>query len=305
MYCIMRTEKRKRTDITGIQKENTRTATEYNNKIEPGMDIFNVSLVQSDNWMQDIQQEIDRAGAHTRSNSVVALDTIYTASPQFFQGKTNAENDQFFRDCLEFHQRKFGHVISAVVHYDESTPHMHIISVPLTKDGRLSARDVIGNRTKMRQTQTEFFEQVGRGYGLERGVQMDGPEKAEHITAQEHRLREVQQETQRELDRLGAVSHREQTERERARRLRRQADEQQAENSRLRATESQIRGDIERQQRIAGQLAEMNQRARREFAQTKKQTEQMQKQVELVKNFLTIAEQRQLDELYKGNELER
>lgn len=71
------------------------------------------------------------------------------------------------------------------------------------------------------------------------------------------------------------------------------------------ATESQIRGDIERQQRIAGQLAEMNQRARREFAQTKKQTEQMQKQVELVKNFLTIAEQRQLDELYKGNELER
>ena len=49
----------------------------------------------------------------------------------------------------------------------------------------------------------------------------------------------------------------------------------------------------------------MNQRARREFAQTKKQTEQMQKQVELVKNFLTIAEQRQLDELYKSNELER
>ena len=42
----------------------------------------------------------------------------------------------------------------------------------------------------------------------------------------------------------------------------------------------------------------MNQRARREFAQTKRQTEQ-------VKDFLTIAEQRQLDELYKGDELER
>lgn len=305
MYCIMRIEKRKRQDIGGLQRENNRTATEYNNQVQPGMDILNVDLLHSDNWMQDIQQEIDRAGAHTRSNSVVALDTIYTASPQFFQGKTNAENDKFFEDCLRFHQQRFGHVISAVIHYDETTAHMHVISVPLTRDGRLSARDVVGNRTHMRHLQSQFYEQVGRGYGLERGVQQDGPEKAQHITAQEHRLREVQQETQRELDRLGAVSHREQTERERARRLRRQADEQQAENSRLRATESQIRGDIERQQRIAGQLEEMNQRARREFAQTKKQTEQMQKQVELVKNFLTIAEQRQLDELYKSNELER
>jgi hypothetical protein len=298
MYCIMRIEKRKRQDIGGLQKEATRTATEYNNRVEPGMDILNVSLVQSDNWMQDIQQEIDRAGAHTRSNSVVALDTIYTASPEFFQGKTNAENDKFFEDCLRFHQRKFGHVISAVIHYDETTAHMHVISVPLTKDGRLSARDVIGNRTQMRRAQTEFYEQVGRGYGLERGVQQDGPEKREHITAQEHRLREVRQETQRELNTLGAISHREQTERERVKRLRRQADEQQAENSRLRAVESQVQDDITKQQRIARQLAEMNQRARREFAQAKRQTEQ-------VKDFLTIAEQRQLDELYKGGELER
>jgi hypothetical protein len=305
MYCIMRTEKRKRQDIGGLQRENNRTATEYNNQVQPGMDILNVDLLHSDNWMQDIQQEIDRAGARTRSNSVVALDTIYTASGDFFKGKSNEENDQFFRDCLEFHQRKFGHVISAVIHYDETTAHMHVISVPLTRDGRLSARDVIGNRTQMRRAQTEFYEQVGRGYGLERGVQQDGPEKAQHITAQEHRLREVQQETQRELDRLGAVSHREQTERERAKRLRRQADEQQAENRRLKATASQIQSETERQQRIARQLAEMNQKARREFAQTKKQIEQMKEQASQVKGFLTIAEQRQLDELYKGDELER
>lgn len=284
MYCIMRTEKRKRTDLSGIQRENDRTATEYNNKVEPGMDVFNVTLKESSNWLQDIGNEIQAAGAKTRSNSVLALDTIYTASPEFFQGKTNAENDKFFQDCLKFHESRFGHIISAVIHYDETTPHLHVISVPLTRDGRLSARDVIGNRAQMRRTQTEFYEQVGKGYGLERGVQQDGPEKREHITAQEHRLREVQQETQRERERAG--------------RLRRQADEQQAENRQLKATAGQIRDDMERQQRIARQLAEMNQRARREFAQTKKQTEQ-------VKDFLTTAEQRQLDELYKGNEQER
>lgn len=298
MYCIMRTEKRKRTDISGIQRENDRTATEYNNRVEPGMDILNVTLKESDNWLQDIDNEIKAAGAKTRSNSVLALDTIYTASPDFFQGKTNQQNDDFFKDCLQFHQEHFGHIISAVIHYDETTAHMHVISVPLTQDGRLSARDVIGNKAKMSKTQDQFFEQVGRGYGLERGIHMDGQEKKQHISAQEHRLREVRQETQRELNTLGAVSHREQTERERVKRLHRQADEQQAENSRLRAVESQIQDDITKQQRIARQLAEMNQRARREFAQTKKQTEQ-------VKDFLTIAEQRQLDELYKGGELER
>lgn len=148
MFCIMRTEKRKKSDLSGIQKENTRTATEYNNKVSPGMDIFNVTLKESNDWLQDINNEIKAAGAKARSNSVLALDTIYTASPQFFQERTNAENDKFFQDCLKFHNEHFGHIISAVVHYDETTPHLHIISVPLTQDGRLSARDVIGNKAK-------------------------------------------------------------------------------------------------------------------------------------------------------------
>lgn len=225
MFCIMRTEKRKRTDITGIQKENTRTATEYNNRVRPGMDIFNVVLKESNNWLQDIDNEIKAAGAKTRSNSVVALDTIYTASPNFFQGKTNQQNDDFFKDCLQFHQEHFGHIISAVIHYDETTPHLHVVSVPLTKDGRLSARDVIGNKSKMSKTQDSFFEQVGRGYGLERGMQIDGQEKKQHISAQEHELREIKQEIAREKEHLEAIEHSEETARTRAQKARQTATE--------------------------------------------------------------------------------
>lgn len=215
MFCIMRTEKRKKSDLGGIQKENTRTATEYNNRVAPGMDIFNVTLKESNNWLQDINREIQAAGAKARSNSVMALDTIYTASPEFFQERTNAENDRFFRDCLKFHESHFGHIISAVVHYDETTPHLHVISVPLTKDGRLSARDVIGNKSKMSKTQDSFFEQVGRGYGLERGIHMDGQEKKEHISAQEHELREIRQKIAREQEHLEAIEHSEETARTR------------------------------------------------------------------------------------------
>lgn len=225
MFCIMRTEKRKRTDITGIQKENTRTATEYNNKVNPGMDVFNVVLKESNNWLQDINNEIKAAGAKARSNSVLALDTIYTASPNFFQGKTNQQNDDFFKDCLQFHQEHFGHIISAVIHYDETTPHLHVVSVPLTKDGRLSARDVIGNKSKMSKTQDSFFEQVGRGYGLERGMQIDGQEKKQHISAQEHELREIKQEIAREKEHLEAIEHSEETARTRAQKARQTATE--------------------------------------------------------------------------------
>lgn len=225
MFCIMRTEKRKRTDLGGIQRENTRTATEYNNKVTPGMDIFNVVLKESSNWLQDINSEIQAAGAKPRSNSVLALDTIYTASPEFFQGKTNEENDKFFRDCLTFHDSHFGHIISAVVHYDETTPHLHIISVPLTQDGRLSARDVIGNKAKMSKTQDNFFEQVGKSYGLERGIHMDGQEKKQHISAQEHTLREIRQQITREQEHLEAIEHSEESARIRAQEFKQKAAE--------------------------------------------------------------------------------
>ena len=301
MFCIMRTEKRKKSDLGGIQKENTRTATEYNNRVAPGMDIFNVTLKESNNWLQDINREIQAAGAKARSNSVMALDTIYTASPEFFQERTNVENDRFFRDCLKFHESHFGHIISAVVHYDETTPHLHVISVPLTKDGRLSAREIVGNRANLSRMQTEFFEQVGRGYGLERGVQMDGQEKKKRITAQEWQLRQTKQEKAKELEELGAIKHSKESARERATRAREQAEQQRAENSRLKAVEGQIRDRMEQEQTTAEQLTELNQKARQELRKTKEQ-------LEALKGYLDKAEQRELQEILEreqdGFELE-
>lgn len=208
MYCIMRMEKRKKQDIAGLQREATRTAAEYNNRVVPGMEIYNQTLQHSDDWLADIQREINAAGAKTRSNSVIGLDVIYTASPEFFKLNNTNIIDQYFKDCLTYHQQRYGHVVSAIIHYDEATPHMHILSVPLTRDGRLSARDIVGGRVQMAHTQDSFFEQVGQRYGLQRGVHMDGPEKRTHISAQENRLRELQAQVQHEERRLEQLQHR-------------------------------------------------------------------------------------------------
>lgn len=306
MFCIMRTEKRKRTDITGIQKENTRTATEYNNKVSPGMDVFNVVLKESNNWLQDINNEIKAAGAKTRSNSVLALDTIYTASPLFFQGKTNQQNDDFFKDCLQFHQEHFGHIISAVIHYDETTPHLHVISVPLTKDGRLSARDVIGNKSKMSKTQDSFFEQVGRGYGLERGLYMDGQEKRQHISAQEHELREIKQAIARGKEELEAIEHSEETARTRAQTARQTATELQKEVEQLQADRKWNHDSLKK---LASERSERSKELKRinnTIRQKQRELEAIKEDVEEVKEYLTEGQQNRLAEIDREwNDAER
>lgn len=304
MFCIMRTEKRKKSDLSGIQKENTRTATEYNNKVSPGMDIFNVVLKESNNWLQDINKEIQAAGAKARSNSVMALDTIYTASPQFFQERTNAENDKFFQDCLKFHENHFGHIISAVVHYDETTPHLHVISVPLTKDGRLSARDVIGNKAKMSKTQDAFFEQVGRGYGLERGIHMDGQEKKQHISAQEHELREIRQKIAREQEHLEAIEHSEETARTRAQEYKKTAAELQKQIQILQEERSKQHKSLllltEAKHKAQKEVKGLNytlQKEKAEFEAITADIKQAGKNLEEISGYLSKAEQNRAQEI--------
>lgn len=307
MFCIMRTEKRKRTDLGGIQKENLRTATEYNNKVAPGMDVFNVVLKESNNWLQDINKEIQAAGARTRSNSVLALDTLYAASPEFFQGKTNAENDKFFQDCLKFHNERFGHIISAVVHYDETTPHMHIISVPLTEDGRLSARDVIGNKAKMSKTQDQFFEQVGKSYGLERGIHMDGQEKKTHISAQEHELREIRQKIARGQEELEAVEHSVETARTRAQTARQTATELQKQVEQLQEERIKQHNSLKMLSASKTDRQKELKKINNNIRQKQHEFEAITRDLEEVKEYLTEGQQNRLAEIdreWDGFELE-
>ena len=70
---------------------------------------------------------------------------------------------------LEQHQSK-ATIISAVVHMDEKTPHMHLCFVPLTEDGRISAKDIMGNKKKLTWWQDEFWKHIVKKFpDLERG----------------------------------------------------------------------------------------------------------------------------------------
>ena len=95
-----------------------------------------------------------------------------TATPEFFKGKKKAEIKTYFQEALNFireHQDPKT-IISAVVHMDEKTPHMHLSFAPLTEDGRLCAKEIVGNKKKLTRWQDRFWEHMVRKYpDLERG----------------------------------------------------------------------------------------------------------------------------------------
>lgn len=100
------------------------------------------------------------------------VEALITASPEFFEKKTPEQVRRFFSHTLAFIQEKQAPetIISAVVHMDEKTPHMHLSFVPLTRDKRLSAKEILGNKKKLTQWQDSFWKYMVDKYPeLERG----------------------------------------------------------------------------------------------------------------------------------------
>ena len=72
--------------------------------------------------------------------------------------------------CRDFILPEPASYISAVVHMDEKTPHMHLCFVPLTADNRLSAKEIVGNKKKLSVWQDKFWAHMVKKYStLERG----------------------------------------------------------------------------------------------------------------------------------------
>ena len=208
MYGIHRTEKRNRSSVYGLQIEANRVPDDhFKGRVFHGSDIDwtktnnNVFLIKNDNWNKTITDTLNKHNIKVRKNSIVMLDSIYTASSEFFENKSKSEIINYFEACLEFHKKIYGkHIISAVIHFDETTHsnniHMHIASIPLIKRSdetySLSARDLMGNRTDYRKKQDEFYSQVSSLYGLERGEVKDHGEIRKHLNKIEYEIQTAQ-----------------------------------------------------------------------------------------------------------------
>ncbi len=104
-----------------------------------------------------------------RKNAVLSYDFLMTASPDFFQDKTEEEIKAWERDSLAWCQETFGkdNVVAAICHRDELTPHIQALIIP-EKDGKLNARYYTGGREKMRALWTGYARKM-KAWGLQRG----------------------------------------------------------------------------------------------------------------------------------------
>ncbi len=121
-------------------------------------------------YLRETNSRIEAAGCRTRKDSVKF--TLITASPEFFKNKRIGEIKAFFQTAVDFLSKKIGkdNIFAAVVHMDERTPHMHLCFTPITEDGRLSAKEIIGNRVQLTKWQDDFFAHMVKSFpDIERG----------------------------------------------------------------------------------------------------------------------------------------
>ena len=174
-YAILRFAKYNGPEISRIEAHNERTKESYasNLNIDPKRTHLNFHLiVPQRKYRAEAEKQIAEAQCRTRSDSVRVVEALITASPAFFEKKSPEQVKAFFADALRFIQSHQSPetIISAVVHMDEKTPHMHLSFVPLTRDKRLSAKEILGNKKKLTQWQDSFWKYMVEKYPeLERG----------------------------------------------------------------------------------------------------------------------------------------
>ncbi len=175
-FAIMRFAKRKGGQVNSLESHNERKKEQY--KSNPDIDLDrtkdNYHIIKpAKSYHAEIKKRIVNAGSKRRKDSVLMVETLITASHEFFENATISERTEYFERAVQFIKDEIGekNIIAATVHMDERTPHMHICFVPITKDNRLSAKEIIGNQKKLSGWQDRFHNHMSsRWQDFERGI---------------------------------------------------------------------------------------------------------------------------------------
>lgn len=123
-----------------------------------------------------------------RKDAVTHMNVVMTGSHKDMN-KIISEKQlvKWADDNYKFACERFGkeNIVEFAIHLDERTPHIHCVAVPITKDGRLSAKEVMGNREKMTDLQEKYAKAMQK-YDLSRGIKGS---KATHDSVQEYYAR--------------------------------------------------------------------------------------------------------------------
>jgi hypothetical protein len=203
-YAICRVAK-----IKTAQAGAAKTAHNYRQRETPNADTERKPLnheyvnTAERNYWELATERIQEVGAKVRPDSVRGVEVLLTASPEAFKRREDGSQadwhgSKWAEANIAFLKGKFGeeNVVSCTLHQDELTPHFHAVVVPITPDGRLSAKDVFNPKT-LRALQTEYAEAM-KPFGMERGV--------EHSRAKHEVMRHVYGAQERSRSELATLT---------------------------------------------------------------------------------------------------
>ena len=174
-----------------------------------------------ENRTQAIQHRLDTAGLTRKigNNQVRAIRILLTGTHEDMERITNdGRLDEWCSDNLKYLADTFGkeNIVSAVLHMDEQTPHIHATLVPIVRGERKRKKkeEQVKKRYRKKPTDTQAMSR----YGLQRGI--DGSE-AKHISTRQYYRDLVQQTEQLQTD-IEQLQDRRETAQEELRRAKRE-----------------------------------------------------------------------------------
>lgn len=169
-FAIMRTAKIKTLGNMGASLQHTFRERDTPNA-DPKKLTENTVLAGPDTADAVLNAWHSRAPEKIRKNAVHGLEYFIGGSPEKMLAMSRDQQDQYFADALSWLKKRHGaeNILSAVIHRDETTPHMTVMTIPLDASGKLNARSFVGSRKDLSELQTGFAAEVGAAHGLERG----------------------------------------------------------------------------------------------------------------------------------------
>lgn len=200
-------EKYHKNDVAPVERENERDKNYIsdNPQIDRARTKDNYHIIGGyGTYTEFINNRLKELNLSPRKDAVVMNSFVVGSDKTFFDKLPKALQYEFFTDCTKFFAERYGkeNIISAVVHLDETTPHMHLNLMPVTKDGRLCSKQLF-DKPQLQQLQTDFYETVGKRWGLQRGK--EGSQK-KHLSTAEFKAKKIieQAETIREENQVYA-----------------------------------------------------------------------------------------------------
>lgn len=199
MNGVFRVDKIKTThDIYGVEKHVERRADKSNTnpQIDHSQSSKNYDLSGKfdESLVRLLKKRLKETGnSKHRKDAVLLSAMMFSASHDFFKNMSDDEIRQYFQNCYNWVAQKYGedNILSAVVHLDETTPHMHLFLVPITDRGTLAHNSLFDGKAKMKALQDEVHQEIFQAYGLERGQPKEETQR-KHLTTYEWKKQQAE-----------------------------------------------------------------------------------------------------------------